>query len=208
MKRCVIVGGADIGDYEAVRAQLAPEDYVIVCDSGLKHLEGLGAAPDLIVGDFDSHPAPHLPVETIRLPREKDDTDTMYAAREALRRGYTRVLLLGVIGRRLDHSLGNVTILLWLRSHGAVGRIVDDFSEMELVDPAGAEVPDRYPYFSLLTLTGPARGVTIRNAKFPLEDAEIPCDYPYGVSNEVLPGKTASVTVAEGTLLLVKVTRP
>lgn len=208
MKRCVIVGGAEIGNYARMRGALRQEDYVIYCDSGLRHLEALGAAPDLIVGDFDSHPAPHLPVETIRLPREKDDTDTMFAAREAVRRGFGAVLLLGAVGRRLDHSLGNVSILFWLAHRGVKAQIWDDYSQMEVVGRAGADVPDTFPYFSLLNLTGVARGVTIQDAKFPLERAEIPPDYPYGVSNEVLPGKTARITLEEGELLLVKVVEP
>ena len=208
MGRCVIVGGAEIQDYDRLRTALHDTDYYIFCDSGLKHLEPLGVLPDLIVGDFDSHPVPHLPVETIRLPREKDDTDTMFAAREAQRRGFSEVLLLGAIGRRLDHSLGNVAILYWLAAQGMVGTIWDDYSELELVGQTGASVSDSYPYFSLLNLGGTAKGVTIRHAKYPLEDAEIPWDYPYGVSNEPLPGETAEITVREGKLLLVKVIRP
>ena len=35
--------------------------------------------------------------------------------------------------------------------------------------------------------------------------AEITCEYQYGISNEVLPGKTAEVSVQTGRLLLVKV---
>ena len=38
--------------------------------------------PSLIVGDFDSHENPHLAVETIVLPCEKDDTDTVFAVKE------------------------------------------------------------------------------------------------------------------------------
>ena len=80
-KRCVIVGGADIGNYDRIRERLRPEDYVVFCDSGLKHLEALGVRPGLIVGDFDSHENPHMDVETIVLPCEKDDTDTVYAVK-------------------------------------------------------------------------------------------------------------------------------
>ena len=204
MKRCVIVGGAEIRERSFVRSCLSPEDFYIVCDSGLKHREALKIRPDLIVGDFDSHENPHLPVETIVLPRRKDDTDTMFAVKEALRRGFTDFLLIGVIGARFDHSFANVSILLYLSSRGARGRIIDDYSEMEMVSESGAEIPDRYPYFSLLAMDGPAKGVTIRDALFPLEDAVIGCEYQYGVSNEVLPGKKARVTVKEGRLLLIK----
>ena len=208
MRRCVIVGGASIGDYDTVGAMLRPDDYVIYCDCGLRHMDGLGAEPDLIVGDFDSYSNPEMETETIVLPCEKDDTDTVFAVKEALRRGFEDFLLIGVVGERLDHTLGNVSILLMLDSEGKVGTIIDDYSEMEIVSDR-CEMPciidDSYVYFSLINISGTARGVTIRGAKYPLENAEITCEYQYGVSNEVLPGCTAEVSVGEGRLLLVKV---
>ena len=205
MKKCVIVGGADIRDYGRIRGLLTEEMVFIFCDSGLRHLEALGRKPDLIVGDFDSHVNPHMDVETIVLPHVKDDTDTVFAVKEALRRGFEEFLLIGVVGGRLDHTLGNVAILLMLDSAGKKAVIADDYSDMEIVSRERALIPDRYSYFSLLNITGTAKGVTIRNALYPLSDAEITCEYPIGVSNEVLPGKTAEVTVKEGRLLIIKV---
>lgn len=204
MRRCVIIGGADISRYSHIRALLQKDDYFIFCDSGLKHMDALGVQPSLIVGDFDSHENPHLDVETIVLPCEKDDTDTMYAVREALRRGYEDFLLIGVIGARLDHTLGNVSILLYLDSLGKKACIIDDFSHMEIVSLEPAFIEDTYAFFSLLNISGIARGVTIENAKYPLHNAEITCEYQYAVSNEVLPGKTARVSLREGRLLLIK----
>lgn len=208
MRRCVIVGGASIGDYETVGAMLRLDDYVIYCDCGLRHMDGLGAEPDLIVGDFDSYSNPEFDAETIVLPCEKDDTDTVFAVKEALKRGFEEFLLVGVVGERLDHTLGNVSILLMLDSEGKKGTIIDDYSEMEIVsDRCGMPciIDDSYVYFSLINISGTARGVNIRGAKYPLENAEITCEYQYGVSNEVLLGCTAEVSVGEGRLLLVKV---
>lgn len=204
MKRCVIVGGADINNYEYIRTLLHKDDYIIFCDSGLKHMESLNAAPGLIVGDFDSHDNPHLDVETIVLPCEKDDTDTVYAVKEAIKHGFDGFLLIGVIGARLDHTLGNVSILLYLDLLGKRGKIIDDYSEMEIVSKEPAYIDDSYSFFSLLNISGTARGITIENAKYPLDNAEITCEYQYGISNEVLPGKKAKVTVKEGKLLLIK----
>ena len=161
MRRCVIIGGAEIARYDQVKGCLRAGDYAIYCDSGLRHREALGLAPDLIIGDFDSHPDPHLPVETITLPCEKDDTDTVYAVKEALKRGFEDFLLIGVVGGRFDHSLGNVSILLHLDSLGKRGVIVDDYSEMEVVSRQVAEVGPEYPYFSLLNISGTARGITL-----------------------------------------------
>lgn len=207
MKRCVIAGGADIADYERIRRMLKEEDYLICCDSGLRHCEGLGRGADLIVGDFDSTENPHLPVETIVLPCEKDDTDTVYAVKEALARGFEEFLLIGVCGGRLDHTLGNVAILLYLDGLGKRGMIADDYSVMEVVGKQKATIGEKYPYFSLLAIGGDATGVTIRNAKYPLEDAVITSGYQYGISNEVVKGEQAEVSLTGGRLLLIKVER-
>lgn len=205
MERCVIVGGADIHNYEYIRSRLRPGDFFIFCDSGLKHLEYLQVAPGLIVGDFDSHENPHMDVETIVLPCEKDDTDTVFAVKEAIQRGFTDFLLIGVIGARLDHTLGNTSILLYLDSLGKTGYIIDDFSEMEIVSNKPAYVSDAYAFFSLLNITGTARGITIEHAKYPLNGEAITCEYQYGISNEVVSGETATITVADGRLLLIKI---
>ena len=204
MRKCVIVGGADINNYRYIRSLLHKDDYIVFCDSGLKHLAHLQVQPSLIVGDFDSHENPHLDVETIVLPCEKDDTDTVFAVKEAIKRGFDGFLLIGVIGARLDHTLGNVSILLYLDSLGMRGCIIDDYSEMEIVSKELAYIDDSYSFFSLMNVSGTANGITIENAKYPLDDGEITCEYQYGISNEVLPGKMAKVTVKEGKLLLIK----
>ena len=210
MKRCVIVGGAGINEYDRVRAALLPDDVFVFCDCGLKHMDALDVKPDLIVGDFDSHVNPQLDVETIVLPRAKDDTDTVFATKEMMKRGFEDFLLIGVIGARLDHTLANVSILLMLDTAGKQAKAIDDFGELEIVSaaagqPGRASIDDSYPYFSLLNISGQAEGITIRNAKFPLEDGRIDCDYQYAVSNEVLPGQTAEITITKGRVLLIKI---
>ncbi|MBQ2227615.1 MAG: hypothetical protein II427_00670, partial [Firmicutes bacterium] len=68
MKRCVIIGGAPIARYDRIQPLLQDDDFVIYCDSGLKHQEKLNRKPDLIIGDFDSHEKPDTDIETIVLP--------------------------------------------------------------------------------------------------------------------------------------------
>ncbi|MCR5736487.1 MAG: thiamine diphosphokinase [Eubacterium sp.] len=205
MKKCIIIGGADITAYSEIKNYLTPDAFYIFCDCGLKHEKELGVSPDLIIGDFDSYEKPDTETETIVLPCEKDDTDTMYAVKEAIKRGFDTFVLVGVVGNRLDHTLANVSILLFLESYGKRGIIVDDYSEMELVSKEPVYVEDCYSYFSLLNITGMAHGINIEDAKYLLENGEITCEYQYGVSNEVLPGKKSKITVEHGTLLLIKV---
>ncbi len=211
MKRCVIVSAGQIGDYERAKSFLKPGDFYIFCDGGLRHADGLGLKPDLIVGDFDSCDSSDLSKysataghpEIIKLPREKDDTDTLYAAKLAMERGYDTFLLLGAMGGRFDHALGNISILLYLDGLGKKALLADDYSLMQIVGKEPLFIKDTCSYFSVLTVAGDVSGVTIKNAKYPLENASLSADFQLGISNEVLPGKTAEVSVGCGRVLVV-----
>lgn len=208
-KKAVIICGADINNYEYVMSNVPEDAYFIYCDSGLKHYGKLGFRPDLIIGDFDSYEetlANKFKVETIKLPTEKDDTDSVYAVKEAIKRGFTNITLLGATGNRLDHTLGNVYVLAFCYKNNVDAVLIDDYSEMKIIgNKKVEEVEDEYRYFSLIALCGAAKGVEILDAKYPLSNAEIKPYYQYGISNEVLPGKKARVSVSEGLLLLIKV---
>ncbi len=204
IKRCVVVGGAKISRPDRIKKLFRESDFFIYCDSGLLHEAALGRRPNLIVGDFDSHGKPSTDIETLVLPREKDDTDTVFAVKEAIRRGFTEFLLLGVTGQRVDHSLGNIYILLKLDSLGFKGSIADDMSIIEVVSDKPAAVGDEWAFFSLINIDGSPRNISIENAKYELAGSEINCEYQYAISNEPLKGETARISVGQGRLLLVK----
>ena len=207
MRRCVIIGNAPITDYEGIKGLLREDDHIICCDGGRKHAALLGIVPDLLVGDFDSSERPDTDIETIVLPREKDDTDSFFAAKEGVSRGFKEFLLIGVFGGRLDHSMVNISVMLWLYKQGIPCMAADDLSVMEIVGEKEVTIDGSYPYFSLLCIDGEAKGVNISGAKFPLDGGTVTPTYQYATSNEVLPGGTASVSVKDGVLLLIKVKR-
>ena len=205
MTRCVIIGGAPIANYNAVKAYINDDDFVIYCDCGLHHQNELGIAPDLVIGDFDSYSMPTGGAEVIQLPCEKDDTDTVYAAKEAIRRGYTDFLLIGMVGGTMDHTLANLSILLYMNALGKSALLVDDYSEMEVISSGVSYIDDRFEYFSVLSPNGTASGICIEDAKYTLNDGAINIKYQYGVRNEPIEGKTAKVSVREGCLLVIKI---
>ena len=202
MQRCVIIGGAQIKNYNRIISKLNKEDFFIFCDSGLKHQEKLNIQPNLIIGDFDSIEKPKIDVETIVLPTVKDDTDTFYAVKEALKRGFNEYLLIGVTGNRLDHTLGNLSALLYLYNQGKDAKIIDDYSVRQIVDNDPVII-DKAKYFSLLNISGTATGVNIENAKYPLKDATVKSDYSYCVSNELIKEEKAKIYVKKGQMLLI-----
>lgn len=90
-------------------------------------------------------------------------------------------------------------------SLGKSAMLVDDYSEMEIVADQPKYVNTAFPYFSVLNISGIARGIEITGAKYPLKDAEITCGFQYGISNEVLLGRRARITVGEGNALLIRI---
>lgn len=202
-RRAVVIAGGEIISYERVRSFLKPEDYYIFCDSGLFHKEGLNVEPDLIIGDFDSHEKVYTGSEIITLPEMKDDTDSLSGVKLALKRGFKDFLLLGMTGRRMDHTLCNLYLLAFIKSHDGKALIVDDWSEMEVVEKEEVFISDSYAYFSLIAWKGKCEGVNIENALYPLSSAVIEPEYQYGISNEPLKGGSR-VWVEKGSLLLIK----
>ena len=202
-RRAVVIAGGEIISYERVRSFLKPEDYYIFCDSGLFHKEGLNVEPDLIIGDFDSHEKVDTGSEIITLPEMKDDTDSLSGVKLALKRGFKDFLLLGMTGRRMDHTLCNLYLLSYIKSHHGKALIVDDWREMEVVEKEEVFISDTYAYFSLIAWKGKCEGVNIENALYPLSSAVIEPEYQYGISNEPLKGGSR-VWVEKGSLLLIK----
>lgn len=203
MPRCVIIGAGPVEPEQ--KKLLLPGDYVIACDAGYLNARTLDVVPDLIVGDFDSAPRPEGE-NLVVLPAEKDDTDTHYAARLAVEKGFEQVLILGVLGgARLDHSLAAIAAGLWLAKQGPEVTIAGRGAELRYVLPGRPVKVEHAPhaYFSLFPLEGTAEGVSITGAKYPLQNARLVPDATLGASNETMPGG-AEVRVERGSLLLVR----
>ena len=93
-------------------------DVILAADAGMEALYRDHILPDIIVGDFDSVNPDTLEyfhdkeqIEVCMLNPEKDDTDTEYAIREAIRRGAMEIVVIGATGTRIDHVLGNISLL-------------------------------------------------------------------------------------------------
>ncbi len=201
MSRCVLVLGGEIKNYELVRSFLREEDYFLFCDKGLVHSSRLGVRVDLAVGDFDSC-VPHSIKEIVRFPSNKDDTDALCGLKEGIKRGYKEFLILGALGGRVDHEIGNIYLLEYLDRLGLYGRIENGSSYIEMVSSGKKTVKKGVKYFSLLAVFGKAEDIWIRGAKYNLEGKQIEPGFQYGISNECEEDE-AEILVKKGKLLLV-----
>ena len=189
---------------------------VIAADGGLSRARGLGLHPNLLVGDLDSVDAAAADAaerdgtEILRASADKDESDTELALLEAVRRGATRVTVLGAFGGpRLDHALAN----LWLLAHPALAGVeitlLDGSTRARLLTgPAAQPLPGEVgATVSLLPIGGDAHGITTDGFRYPLHDEQLRTGPARGLSN-VRTAPDASVTLREGRLLVVEVTVP
>jgi thiamine pyrophosphokinase len=195
---------------------------VIAADGGLAKAARAGIVPTLLVGDLDSlepallaeAEAAGLPI--LRAPAAKDESDAELALLEAVRRGATRITVLGAFGGpRLDHALAN----LWLLAHpGLAGtqiNLLDRGSRVGLIVAPGPEGrlvtrplpgPPGAPV-SLLPFGGDVVGVTTRGLRYPLHDEPLVLGPARGLSN-VRERVDAEVAIRAGRLLVVETAVP
>lgn len=211
--RFVIISGGHIDDVFALNyLEENKYDCMIAADSGMDFLYRNEIVPDVIAGDFDSVGSESLAyfqglndVHVMKLNPIKDDTDTEFVIREAIRRGATEITLLGATGTRLDHVLANVNLLGIGLEEGVAIELVDAHNRVRMIkDFIQISKDEQFGSFvSILPVKGDAKRVTLEGMKYPLNEANVTCFSSLGISNEIVE-EVASILVKQGVLLVIE----
>ena len=200
MKRCAIISG---GAY-APLTDIGKCEYVAACDKGYEYALQDGVHVDLLIADFDSYQGEVSPdLEVIALPGQKDDTDTLHAYREIIRRGFDQVYLYCALGGRLDHLYANIQCAVYGAKEGVETYFIDE-QENIIVSNAGQIVLPRKEGYSLSVFAADlAEHVSIENAFYELADERLVNSFPLGQSNEWLDGDVL-IRKGEGVLIIIE----
>jgi thiamine pyrophosphokinase len=206
----IVFAGGDPVD-PALGGVLPEGAYVIAADSGLHAAAALGRDVDLLIGDLDSAEPGAVDAAVARgtvvdrHPAAKDATDLELALDTAAGKG-DEIVVVGGAGGRLDHLLANVLLLASPRfaarridahvGDARVGVAHGDGPPLTIEGEAGSIV-------TLLPVGGTARGIVTEGLEYALRGDDLPPGTTRGVSNVML-GTTASVSLADGTLLVVQ----
>lgn len=204
----LIVCNGSIRDYSFYKEYFEKAELIIGADGGAKHLLKLGVKPHVLMGDFDSLSPEDLDyykqlgIEIMKFPAEKDMTDSELAVEYAISKGFKNIILLGVLGSRVDHSLANILLLRKMHEKGISGCIADEHNTVTLIsDRISISKKPGYS-LSLIPITSQVDGVTTKGLYYPLNNATIKMGSTWGVSNEFVE-ETAEVTITAGLLLVV-----
>lgn len=204
--RYLIVTPCIEGSSEIPASLLNSTDLVICADGGYETALMLGLEPSFWIGDADSLcKGKELPESLIehRLPKEKDLTDTEAAVKAALKAGADEIVILGGLGGRLDHTMGNLGLL---EKYGSLCSITieDGINKVRLVNPGKVNISkDRFKYMGLVAFTDRVEALTLRNVKYPLNNFLLEVGTTLGVSNEII-GESCEIEFKSGKLLIIQ----
>jgi thiamine pyrophosphokinase len=125
----VIVAGGEFptGPLPLEILQSAP--YVVCCDGAADHYIATGRIPDAIVGDGDSisegnrRKFEHL----LHIISEQETNDQTKAVRFLVEKGMRRIAIVGATGKREDHTIGNISLLIEYARQGCDVRSFTDY---------------------------------------------------------------------------------
>lgn len=207
MKASILVNGY-ANPTEGLLNEIKVCDLIVCADGAATWALKAGLLPHVLIGDMDSIPS-ELPgtlekagVEIIYLQREKDDTDAQAAVDLAIARGADDFLITGALGGRLDHTLGNIMLLVRLARAGKEARIAD---EGQTVMAACSDIHLHGVPGGIISIIPFGDGLYIEKTEglaYPIFHKNIPCDITLGISN-VFIASDASVKISSGTAIII-----
>ena len=120
------------GDYPSAALplrMLEEAPYVVCCDGGANEYIARGYLPDVIIGDGDSlSDANRLQYASlIHHNPDQETNDQTKAVQFLLAQGKRRIAIVGATGKREDHTIGNISLLMEYMRMGAEVRSYTDY---------------------------------------------------------------------------------
>jgi len=186
-------------------------DYLICADGGANYASLSGRLPDLLIGDLDSvtpeilKQCENAGCSIKQFSCEKDETDLelalIYAEVQARLVNERDIWLYGATGKRIDHFMGNIALMLAYAQKGYRIRLVDPEHEIWILQSRECIKGTIGQELSLIALSEKAV-VTTEGLYYPLTQGLLLQDSPRGISN-VFVGEEAVIQVHSGWVLVV-----
>ncbi|WP_455720884.1 thiamine diphosphokinase [Agathobacter sp.] len=211
MKYLIVCGGNIDKEFACDLIKKSGIDVIIAADSGMDFLYQNGITPDIIVGDFDSTRTKALGYfeekgqsEIHPLNPVKDDTDAEFAIRTAIERGAKSIIIIGATGSRIDHVLGNISLLGVGLKQGVAIEILDQNNRIRMIDrPVILKKDKQYGKYVSLIPVSSDNEVSLTGFKYPLDHHVFDKYTSLGISNEIMDDE-AVIDIHRGVFIVVE----
>ena len=110
----VIVAGGEFPTAPQPLEVLQSASYVVCCDGAADRYIATGRVPDAIVGDGDSISTENREkfAHLLHIVTEQESNDQTKAVHHLMERNMRHIAIVGATGRREDHTIGNISLLI------------------------------------------------------------------------------------------------
>lgn len=202
----IIANGAECST-ELLGQLLEWSPIVIVLDSAMERVVDLGIKVDVLLGDFDRDFNPEIykekqfPLEIVHTPNQ-DKTDLEKAFDYLIEKGHKAVNVIWATGKRIDHTLHNLTISAAYQQQLKIV-FLDDHSKAFLLPKKFQKWYAKDTILSLIPI-GTVENITTKNLFYPLENENLQLGYRTGSSNHVSDDGIVTIEYEKGDLLLME----
>ena len=211
MKVCILLNGK-INDYSIIKQFIKNQnyDYIICADGGANHAYKMNITPNYIIGDSDSinkevidfYKKQNILFE--EFPSKKNETDSELCILLSKSLNASKIDLFGTLGGRIDHTLANINLLYYIREQEIIPRIISEQEEIYIATNECVKIKGNVnDIISIIPIKGDAKGVTLENLEYPLNNYDMNYSTPLGISNIML-SEECKIAVKKGSLLIIR----
>ncbi|MEX0685772.1 MAG: thiamine diphosphokinase [Balneolales bacterium] len=177
-------------------------DLCIATDGAAYAALNFGITPDVVIGDMDSFVPPENYQGKIVTEAEQDSNDLEKALKHAKAMKADHVVVLGATGKRLDHTLKNLSVYKKFSTRFLSLGFEDDYVKIILLPKKfSGKVSKGGTTISLFPLSGKVKGIVTTGLKYQLNYEDLENGIRDGSSNETV-GNYYEIEHREGDLLL------
>lgn len=166
----VILANGEYPSHELPLKLLKEAEFVVCCDGAANEYISRGHTPDIIIGDGDSL-SPENKIrfsEIVHHIADQETNDQTKAVRFLQEKGFRRIAILGAAGKREDHTLGNISLLIDYMRSGMEVRTFTDYGVFMPIE--GTQTFASHPGQQVSIINFGAKGLKGEGLVYPLSD--------------------------------------
>lgn len=183
--KALILANGKFPKNSSLLQQLQSATFLVVCDGAIRHLDKLNITPDIIIGDLDSisNTLKKKYQDKIIHIKEQESNDLSKAFFYCIKKGYKDITILGATGKREDHTLANISLLIKYYPYANV-EIKSDYGSFKVYETPCTIQSYKGQQISLFCLDTNAK-ITSQALKYPLNNLALTL-WANGTLNEAL----------------------
>lgn len=208
LNRVIILANGEIEDLRFYRSIITEEDFVICADGGSYLAYLLGVRPDMIIGDTDSIDKElvkkfqkiNRDIIIAKFPKNKDKSDLELALERAVILKPNEIIILAGLGKRIDHELTNILLMLGQKDYVYKIRFLTNSSELFTLNRKTVIKNKKDMILTLIPLTAIVKNVTTDGLKYEIKNKNLMWGSSLTLSN-IITKKEVKIEYDGGILL-------